>query len=32
MANRRSAKLETLAVLQMPFELKALEVCLDSVR
>jgi hypothetical protein len=26
------AKLESLAALQMPFELKAMEVCLDSVR
>jgi hypothetical protein len=32
-ANSRSnVKLEGLAALQMPFELKALEVCLDSVR
>ena len=29
--SRSVAKLETLASLQMPFELKALEVCLDSV-
>lgn len=29
--SRSVAKLETLASLQMPFELKALEVCLDLV-
>lgn len=28
---RSTAKLENLAALEMPFELKALEVCLDSV-
>eukprot|EP00878_Enallax_costatus_P015018 GHUV01015725.1.p1 GENE.GHUV01015725.1~~GHUV01015725.1.p1 ORF type:complete len:308 (+),score=82.34 GHUV01015725.1:374-1297(+) len=31
MVSRSVAKLETLAALQMPFELKALEVCLDSI-
>ncbi len=30
-AGRQNAKLEGLAALNMPFELKALEVCLDSV-
>lgn len=32
MPTRSAAKLENLAALEMPFELKALEVCLDSVR
>jgi hypothetical protein len=31
MPTRSAAKLENLAALEMPFELKALEVCLDSV-
>lgn len=31
MPSRSAAKLENLAALEMPFELKALEVCLDSV-